>query len=125
MIDEVRESASGIEEVLEALRPEEAPSRSAPLPRNLPPGFGLLLGVGVSCSVELGSTEMEMGDVLGLGRSALIVLDRPVDRPVVIKVNGVPYAQGRVVEVDGRYGVRVTEVFQSREAVDRGPDAAR
>lgn len=76
---------------------------------DLPSSFGLLLGVHVTLSVDLGSTVMELGDLLQLGRSSLIVLDGHVDEPLVLSVNGVPFAQGTVVETNGRYGMRLTE----------------
>ncbi len=82
---------------------------------DLPPGFGLLLGVHVSLSVELGSTVLELGELLQLGRSSLIVLDGRVDTPLVLRINGVPFAEGVVVETNGRYGLRITELLQPEE----------
>jgi flagellar motor switch protein FliN/FliY len=82
---------------------------------DLPPGFGLLLGVRVTLSVELGSTIIDLGDLLQLGRSSLVVLDGRVDAPLTLFVNGVPFAEGIVVETNGRYGLRVTELLQPQE----------
>ena len=82
---------------------------------DLPPGFGLLLGVRVSLSVELGSTVLEMGELLQLGRSSLIVLNGRVDAPLTLRINGVPFAEGVVVETNGRYGLRITELLQPEE----------
>jgi len=90
----------------------------APGPRvgyDLPPGFGLLLGVQVALSVELGSTTLDFGELLQLGRSSLIVLDGHVDHPLTLFVNGVPFAEGIVVETNGRYGLRITELLQPQE----------
>lgn len=90
----------------------------APGPRvayDLPPGFGLLLGVHVTLSVELGSTSLDLGELLQLGRSSLIVLSGRVDAPLTLFINGVPFAEGIVVETNGRYGMRITELLQPQE----------
>ena len=90
----------------------------APGPRlayDLPPGFGLLLGVHVTLSVELGTTPLDFGELLQLGRSSLVVLDGRVDAPLSLFVNGVPFAEGIVVETNGRYGLRITELLQPQE----------
>ena len=81
----------------------------------MPPGFGLLLGVTVTLSVEIGGTSLDLGELLQLGRSSLVVLDGRVDTPLTLFVNGVPFAEGIVVETNGRYGLRVTELMQPQE----------
>ncbi len=100
--------------------PPTAPVRRGPdvpahVAYDLPPGFGLLLGVRVSLSVELGSTVLELGDLLGLGRSSLIVLGGRVDAPLTLRINGVPFAEGIVVETNGRYGLLITELLRPEE----------
>jgi len=95
------------------VQPSAAPA--ARVSYNLPPGFGLLLGVHVTLSVELGGTSLDLGDLLQFGRSSLIVLDGRVDAPLTLFVNGVPFAEGIVVETNGRYGLRITELLQPQE----------
>ena len=102
--------------------PEALPARqhvgAAPGPSgtyDIPPGFGLLLGVTVTLSVEIGGTSLDLGELLQLGRSSLVVLDGRVDTPLTLFVNGVPFAEGIVVETNGRYGLRVTELMQPQE----------
>ncbi len=102
----------GIPQV-QPLQPSAAPP--ARVSYNLPPGFGLLLGVHVTLSVELGGTSLDLGELLQLGRSSLIVLDGRVDAPLTLFVNGVPFAEGIVVETNGRYGLRITELLQPQE----------
>lgn len=114
------ERSEGVERVLELFRPPDDGSGPPSLDRaDLPPGVRLLLDVSVTVGVDLGQVDMELGDILGLGRSALVMLDHPVEQPVLIRVNGVPFARGEVVEVEGRYGVRVTEILPAR-AEERG-----
>lgn len=79
------------------------------------PAMGRLLGVSVDCSVEIGSARMEMGQILGLRKSVVVLLDRSVDQPVDFKVNGVLFARGTVVESRGHYALRVLEVISGAE----------
>lgn len=79
-------------------------------------GLGLasnlrMLGdVPVRMSVEVGSTQMRLTDVLGLGEGSVVELDRQADEPLDIMVNGTLVARGEIVTVNGRYGVRVVEI---------------
>jgi|GEM_PF-1276117 len=120
-------AAGALEMVLELLRPPVPEARPIPpLPRSdLPPTVRLLLDVSVSVSIELGDAEMELGDILGLGRSSLIMLDHPADRPLLVRVNGVPFARGEVVEVEGRYGVRITETLPQETGGDEPQPSPR
>ncbi|MDA8345067.1 MAG: FliM/FliN family flagellar motor switch protein [Thermaerobacter sp.] len=100
----------------------KAPEPYAPLevarpatPRTLPEGIEMLLGVEVTCSVDLGEMELEFGELLSLGRSSLVVLSGTLDAPFVLRVNGVPFAYGTIVETNGRYGLRIIELAQPQE----------
>ena len=101
--------------VAAAIQAQPGPAPGPRVAYDLPPGFGLLLGVRVTLSVELGSTILDLGDLLQLGRSSLVVLDGRVDAPLSLFVNGVPFAEGIVVETNGRYGLRITELLQPQE----------
>ena len=94
---------------------EAPPARQPPPRRALPSGFDLLLGVEVTCSVDLGETVLELGELLSLGRSSLVVLAGRLDAPLVLRINGVPFAHGTVVETNGRYGLRITEFAHAQE----------
>ena len=60
--------------------------------------------------VRFGTTSMPLRDVVRLGSGMMIELNRAVDEPVELLVNGHPLARGEVVVVDGYYGVRITEI---------------
>ncbi len=108
-----QEAATAVTQTSALARPRAAvPAHAA---YDLPPGFGLLLGVQVALSVEIGSTVLELGELLQLGRSSLIVLNGRVDAPLILRINGVPFAEGVVVETNGRYGLRITELLQPEE----------
>ncbi|BDM62737.1 flagellar motor switch protein FliN [Shewanella sp. NFH-SH190041] len=64
----------------------------------------------VQVSLELASAEMSLGELTRLGQGDVITLDRMVGEPLDIRVNGALLGRGEVVEVNGRYGVRLLEV---------------
>jgi flagellar motor switch protein FliN/FliY len=74
----------------------------------------LLLNVSLSLSAELGRRSLRLGDLLRLGPGAVLDLDRRVDAPVDLLVNGRLIARGEIVAVDERFGVRITEVVARR-----------
>lgn len=69
-----------------------------------------LLDVELDVIVRFGATVMPLRDVVRMGVGTMIELNRTVDEPVEILVNGRPLARGEVVVVDGYYGVRITEI---------------
>lgn len=73
-------------------------------------GLQLLLDVPLMVSVELGSTERPLRDILQLAPGKVIQLNRTAGEPVDVLVNGRPVARAEVVVVDETYGVRITEI---------------
>ncbi|MCS7049603.1 MAG: flagellar motor switch protein FliN [Verrucomicrobiae bacterium] len=74
------------------------------------PNLDVLLDVAVEVSVELGSCRLTMREVLQLQPGSVVSLDRPAEAPVELSVNGKPFARGEVVVVDGKVGVKITEL---------------
>ncbi len=58
----------------------------------------------------LGGRRMKLAELLELGEGAVLELDRAADAPIDVLVGGTVIARGEIVAVDGRFGVRVTEV---------------
>jgi flagellar motor switch protein FliN len=77
--------------------------------------MGRLMDVVVSITIELGTTEMPLGQVLELGAGSVVKLDRVVGDPVDILVNHELVGHGEVVVVDDCFGVRVTQLVEPRE----------
>lgn len=75
--------------------------------------------VPVKVSAVLGTTQMQVKNLLRLGRGAVIDLDRKVGEPVDIYVNNRLVARGEVVVVDDRLGITMTEIIKS-EATQAG-----
>lgn len=72
--------------------------------------FEMLRDIDVCVSVELGSTEMPLRDVLALGTESVVPLDRLTDELLDLMVNGRRIARGEVVAQDGRFGLRIVEL---------------
>jgi len=75
-----------------------------------PPNFEILLDIPVNLSVELGSCNLSMQEVLQLGVGSVVQLDKTADAPVDLFVNRKLVARGEVVVVDDRFGIKVTEI---------------
>lgn len=69
----------------------------------------------VQVSVVLGKTNMQVNQLLKLGRGAVIELDRKVGEPIDIFVNNRLVARGEVVVVEDRIGVTMTEVIKAEK----------
>ena len=74
--------------------------------------LGLLLDVELNVSLRFGKKQLPLRDVLELGSGSVVELDRLVDEPVELYLDGKLIARGEAVVVDGNYGLRVTEIPQ-------------
>jgi flagellar motor switch protein FliN len=82
-----------------------------PAPRNI----DRLLDVEMEIVVRFGLTHLPLRELVRLGSGSMIELNRAVDEPVELLVNGRHLARGSVVVVDGYYGVRITEIGEAEE----------
>lgn len=72
----------------------------------------LLADVSLRVSVEVGSASLTLASLLELGEGSVLELDRQVNEPLDLLVNGTLIARGEIVETNGRYGIRIIEVAQ-------------
>ena len=82
-----------------------------------PSNLNLVLDVPVSLTIELGSCQLPMKEVLQLNIGSVVQLDKPADAPVELSVNGKLIARGEVVVVEDRFGVKITEVIGAAGAL--------
>lgn len=73
--------------------------------------IGLLMHVPLHLTVELGSANLSVADVLKLGTGSIVELDRDVNHPVDLLANNRPIARGEIVALDERFGLRITELL--------------
>jgi flagellar motor switch protein FliN len=76
----------------------------------LPVAMQALHGVKVQLQVRVGQARMTVRDLLEARADAVLQLDRSVDDPVDLLLEGKVVARGRLVAVDGKFGVQVTEL---------------
>lgn len=72
--------------------------------------LGPLSKVDVDITVEFGQAQLKVRDLLALHRGSVVRLSKAAGEPVDLLVNGTLAARGSLVVVDGRLGVKVTEV---------------
>ncbi len=74
-----------------------------------------LLKVPVSLAIEVGRTQMSLSDLLETQEGSVIELERLLDEPLDILVNGALIAHGVVVLVNERFGLQITDIISLEE----------
>lgn len=77
-----------------------------------PLNLDLVMDVELNVSLRFGQRRLPLHEVLELASGSVIELDRQVDDPVELLLDGKVIARGEAVIVDGNYGLRVTEIPQ-------------
>jgi flagellar motor switch protein FliN/FliY len=80
----------------------------------------LLLDTEIPLTVRFGSARMLLEDIAHLSPGSVVDLNRGMDEPVDIVVNGHLVARGDVVSVQGNYALRITEIRERRSLPLRG-----
>jgi flagellar motor switch protein FliN len=80
---------------------------------------GVLLQLPVEVAVELGSTEMSLGELLRLGPGSVIELGSKVDEPLQVIVNGKKIGEGEAVMVKRHFGIRMLSVLSRADHVQQ------
>lgn len=78
-----------------------------------------ILDIPLEVTVELGRSRLLINDLLQLGPGSVVELDNLVREPVEVHVNGRLVARGEIVVVDGKFGVRLTDIVSPAERVNR------
>jgi len=73
-------------------------------------GLGLLYDVELDATLQFGSKEMRLRDVLELSPGDVVELDRHIAEPVELVVGDRIVARGEVVVASGNFALRITEV---------------
>jgi flagellar motor switch protein FliN/FliY len=78
---------------------------------DVPTNLEMILDVPVRLTVELGSCQLPMREVLQLVVGSVVQLDKAADTPVDLFVNQKLVARGEVVVVEERFGIKITEIM--------------
>ncbi len=95
---------------------------ASPLASALGDLHGALRNVKAKLTVCIGSAELTVGELLGAQEQQVIRLDRGVEQPVDVLLEGHVVARGTLVAVDEHFAVRITEV---PAALGAGPVSSR
>lgn len=92
-------------------------------PMGKPPGsandINMVLDIPVQLSVELGRTKVPIKYILQLGQGSVVELDALAGEPMDVLVNGYLIAQGEVVVVNDKFGIRLTDIVTPSERLKR------
>ncbi|HET8816810.1 MAG TPA: flagellar motor switch protein FliN [Pseudidiomarina sp.] len=79
----------------------------------------IIMDIPVKLSVELGRTRITIKQLLELAQGSVVELDGLAGEPMDILINGYLIAQGEVVVLDDKYGIRITEIVTPSERVQK------
>ncbi len=79
----------------------------------------LILDIPVNITVELGRTRIAIKNILQLAQGSVVELDGMAGEPMDVLVNGCLIAQGEVVVVNEKFGIRLTDIVTPSERLRR------
>ena len=81
--------------------------------------LNLILDIPVQLTVELGRTRIPIKHILQLAQGSVVELEALAGEPMDVLVNGFLIAQGEVVVVNDKFGVRLTDIVTPSERLRR------
>ena len=106
----------------------DTPSAANAQPAQIFPAFGetdgkasmmneldMILDIPVQIAVELGRTKITIKNLLQLAHGSVVELDAMAGEPMSVFVNGTLIAQGEVVVVNDKFGIRLTDIITPSE----------
>jgi flagellar motor switch protein FliN/FliY len=77
----------------------------------------MILDIPVRITVELGRTKISIRNLLQLAHGSVVELDGLAGEPMDVLVNGTLIAQGEVVVVNDKFGIRLTDIITPQERI--------
>jgi len=113
------ESASELHEGGDQVAPAaftNFPAAAGPVAAN---DINMILDIPVQLTVELGRTRIPIKHILQLAQGSVVELDALAGEPMDVLVNGYLIAQGEVVVVNEKFGIRLTDIVTPSERMRR------
>ena len=82
-----------------------------------PSDIDLILDIPVQLTVELGRTRISIRQILQLAQGSVVELEGLAGEPMDVLVNGCLIAQGEVVVVNDKFGIRLTDIITPSERI--------
>jgi flagellar motor switch protein FliN/FliY len=79
--------------------------------------YDMILDIPVQLTVELGRTKIAIRNLLQLAHGSVVELDGLAGEPMDVLVNGTLIAQGEVVVVNDKFGIRLTDIITPAERI--------
>ncbi|GAB7129449.1 flagellar motor switch protein FliN [Silvimonas sp. JCM 19000] len=89
------------------------------VPPGAPNNIDMILDIPVTLTVELGRTKIAIRSLLQLAQGSVVELDGLAGEPMDVLVNGCLIAQGEVVVVNDKFGIRLTDIITPAERIRR------
>lgn len=89
------------------------------VPAGAPNNIDMILDIPVNLTVELGRTKLAIRSLLQLAQGSVVELDGLAGEPMDVLVNGCLIAQGEVVVVNDKFGIRLTDIISPSERIRR------
>ncbi|HET7526392.1 MAG TPA: flagellar motor switch protein FliN [Burkholderiaceae bacterium] len=81
--------------------------------------INMILDIPVQLTVELGRTRIPIKHILQLAQGSVVELETLAGEPMDVLVNGYLIAQGEVVVVNDKFGIRLTDIVTPSERMRR------
>ncbi|MBL8333213.1 MAG: flagellar motor switch protein FliN [Rubrivivax sp.] len=121
-LEESKPAAAGGE--VAAAAPAVTPASFTNFSANPAPGaagndINMILDIPVQLTVELGRTRIPIKHILQLAQGSVVELEALAGEPMDVLVNGFLIAQGEVVVVNDKFGIRLTDIVTPSERMRR------
>ncbi len=115
------ETASEVASAVERSAPASFANLAAPATGGEAAGndLNMILDIPVQLTVELGRTRIPIKHILQLAQGSVVELESLAGEPMDVLVNGYLIAQGEVVVVNDKFGIRLTDIVTPSERMRR------
>jgi flagellar motor switch protein FliN/FliY len=109
------EADDAVEKEDAAVAEEQVGGAEAKIPSKM--NREVIENIPVTLAIEVGRASLKIRDLMRLTQGSVVELDRLAGEPLDIVVNDTVVAQGEVVLVNDRYGVRLTQVISAADRI--------
>ena len=113
------ETASEVQTTTESVSPASFANFSSGASPTAGNDINMILDIPVQLTVELGRTRIPIKHILQLAQGSVVELEALAGEPMDVLVNGYLIAQGEVVVVNDKFGIRLTDIVTPSERMRR------
>jgi len=113
------ETASEVQTTAEQVAPASFTNFSSGASPTAGNDINMILDIPVQLTVELGRTRIPIKHILQLAQGSVVELEAMAGEPMDVLVNGYLIAQGEVVVVNDKFGIRLTDIVTPSERMRR------